>query len=64
MYKKGVRWTEYIEWERIVKPAIHHMVLDHIHTISMMVMLIIINSSHLRCLVTQTSTLTPRWKTI
>ena len=45
MYKKGVRWTECLESERIGKYAMQHMVLDHIHTISRMVMLIIIITS-------------------
>ena len=45
LYKKGVRWTECLESERIGKYAMQHMVLDHIHTISRMVMLIIIITS-------------------
>ena len=37
LYKKGIRWTEYMESKGIGKHAKQYMVLNHILTISMII---------------------------
>ena len=64
LYKKGIRWTEYMESKRIGKHAKQYMVLAHNHILTILRFSFYpgdVDHNHLtylRCLVTPTSTTT------
>ena len=57
LYKRGIRWTEYMESEIIGKHDFQYMVLDFILTISMVILMILNRTTTMLILVIMSQTL-------